>query len=255
MDAPTDSNASAGLPPAIEMAWGLRARPAKGPKPGLTLERIVSAGIKVALTDGLGSVSMSRVAAELGGSTMSLYRYVAAKDDLLQLMVDAALGAAPGAHMPGDGWRNGLERWARAEHAAYRRHPWALRVPMSAPPLGPNNVEWLEDALRCVARTKLTEQQKLSSVLLLSGFVRNVSTLTADLTAGTNSQPASAGYGSMLAELITAERFPALSRAVESGALDDDDDELSSEFEFGLERVLDGIEVLVKSAARRHRTR
>ncbi|MEP7026735.1 MAG: TetR/AcrR family transcriptional regulator, partial [Actinomycetota bacterium] len=69
------------LPHSIGLAWGTGERPRRGPKPGLTLDRIVAAGIKVALTDGLGSVSMSRVAAELGRSTMSLYRYVPAKDD------------------------------------------------------------------------------------------------------------------------------------------------------------------------------
>src|SRR5271156_3032527 len=69
------------LPASIELAWGLGERPRRGPKPGLTLERIVAAGIRVAMTDGLGSVSMGRIAAELGGSTMSLYRYVRAKDD------------------------------------------------------------------------------------------------------------------------------------------------------------------------------
>ena len=83
------------LPASIEAAWGIRERPRKGPKPGLSLPRIVEAAISVAERDGLAAVSMSRVAAELGASTMSLYRYVSAKDELLMLMADAAYGAPP----------------------------------------------------------------------------------------------------------------------------------------------------------------
>src|SRR6478672_10703967 len=85
------------LPPGIALAWGRAERPRRGPKPGLSLERIVAAGIGLAVTDGLGSVSLGRVAAELGASTMALYRYVPAKDDLLTLMVDTAFGPALGA--------------------------------------------------------------------------------------------------------------------------------------------------------------
>jgi AcrR family transcriptional regulator len=230
------------IPPSIELAWGLRAPGTRGPKPGLTLEQIVAAGIEVAATDGLEALSMARVAAQLGVGTMSLYRYVAAKDDLLTLMVDAALDTPPG---DGEGlerdWRAGLTGWAVGVHQAYRRHPWTLRVPISAPPLGPNNVAWLEWALRCLAGTRLSEQEKLSTVLLLSGFVRSVATLTADMT-----EDGGDAYGRLLRGLIDAERFPALQRAVESGALDDDDG-LDAEFRFGLERILDGVDALIRS--------
>ncbi len=139
------------IPPSIQLAWGRRQRPTRGPKPGLTLDRIVAAGIKVAMTEGIGALSMTRVAAELGVGTMSLYRYVAAKDELLTLMVDGALGMPPPAP-PGEDWRSGLRRWAVGVRDAYRRHPWALRVPISAPPMGPNNVAWLENALRALRR-------------------------------------------------------------------------------------------------------
>ena len=64
------------LPASIEAAWGLRERPHRGPKPGLSLARIVEAGVQVAEAEGLAAVSMSRVAAELGAAPMSLYRYV-----------------------------------------------------------------------------------------------------------------------------------------------------------------------------------
>src|SRR5712671_3424045 len=80
------------LPASIEAAWGRRERPHRGPKPGLSLSRIVGAGVRIAEADGLAAVSMSRVAAEVGAAPMSLYRHVASKDELVTLMVDAVYG-------------------------------------------------------------------------------------------------------------------------------------------------------------------
>jgi AcrR family transcriptional regulator len=231
------------IPPSIELAWGRRDVGTRGPKRGLTLARIVEAGIKVALSDGVEALSMARVAGELGVGTMSLYRYVTAKDELLTLMVDTALGPAP-PPAPDEDWRAGLTRWAVGVRVAYRRHPWSLKVPIAGPPLGPNNVAWLDAALGALSATPLSEQQKLSTVLLVSGFVRSESTLTADFAAAAPGQQMMPGYGAMLAQLTDASSFPALHRAIASGALDDDDD-LDAEFTFGLDRILDGVEVLI----------
>jgi hypothetical protein len=184
---------------------------------------------------------------------MSLYRYVAAKDDLLLLMSDTALGAPPPVP-PGPDWREGLTAWAVAVRAAYRRHSWALRVPISGPPLGPNNVAFLEAALKSLANTGLSEQQKLSTVLLLSGFVRNEATLTADIAAGSGGADVMPGYGAMVARLADPLHFPALHQAVASGALDDEDD-IDIEFDFGLERILDGIDVLIRQERKARRAR
>jgi AcrR family transcriptional regulator len=244
------------IPPSIALAWGRRPRATRGPKPGLTLDRIVAAGIKVALTEGIGALSMTRVATELGVGTMSLYRYVTAKDELLTLMVDSALGAPPQAPA-GEAWRAGLTRWAVGVRDAYKRHPWSLRVPISAPPLGPNNVAWLDNALRALGDTPLSEQQKLSTVLLISGFVRNDVTLDLDMTAGAggaDDAQVMPVYARLLANLIEGGDFPALEAAVASGALSDEDDP-DSEFKFGLERILDGVDALIRRTGKRRRTR
>jgi AcrR family transcriptional regulator len=232
------------VPPVIGLAWGLQERPARGPRRGLSLERVVAAGIKVALTEGLGALSMGRVAKELGVGTMSLYRYVAAKDDLLTLMFDAGIGAPPQIDPSLQDWREGLTLWAEGIRAAYRRHPWSLRVPISAPPLGPNNVAWLEAALLAQTNTPLSEQEKLSTTLLISGFVRNEATLSSDLAAGAAGEQVMPKYGDMLLNVLPADGYPALRMALASGALHDDDD-LDNEFDFGLLRILDGVAALI----------
>lgn len=238
-----------GLPASIEAAWGIRERPTKGPRPGLSLERIVRGAVRVAAADGLQAVSMSRVAAELGVSTMSLYRYVAAKDELLALMADLSYEPPPASPGPGESWRDGLSRWAWAELAVFRRHPWVLRIPISGPPVTPNAIAWLERGLDCLGGTGLAEGEKLSVILLLTGYVRNEATLDADISAaqasGATPQEVMGSYGRLLAKLTDPQRFPALHGVIASGVLDEPDDR-DAEFIFGLERVLDGIETLIE---------
>src|SRR5688572_33096520 len=116
-----DEVSDSGLPASLLAAWGRHDRPARGPRPGLSLARIVDAAVDVAASEGLAAVSMNRVAAELGTAPMSLYRYVAAKDELLELMVDAGVGPPPEL-TDGVGWRAGLAAWAQAVRAALRRN-------------------------------------------------------------------------------------------------------------------------------------
>src|SRR6185312_12323348 len=88
------------LPDEVALLWGRRAAPRRGPRPTLA----------VADADGLAAVSMAKVAAELGNSTMALYRHVRSKDELLVLMGDAAIAAPP--DLSGLDWREGLTTWA-----------------------------------------------------------------------------------------------------------------------------------------------
>lgn len=245
--------ASAGLPASIQAAWGLRDRPTKGPKPGLSLERIVDAAVAVAASEGLAAVSMSRVASELDSSAMALYRYVAAKDELFALMVDSVLGPVGMRPDPDEIWRDGLTRWAWHYHDVLREHPWVLRVPLSAPPVTPNQTAWLEEGLGTLRDSGLPEPDKLSVMLLVSGYVRNEATLMADL-----GPPPSASldteimvpWGRLLATLTDAVGFPFLHAALASGAFDQDDDP-DDEFVFGLDRILDGVEAHIEKTRKR----
>jgi AcrR family transcriptional regulator len=238
------------LPASIEAAWGLRERPHKGPKPGLSLPRIVEAGVKVAQAEGLAAVSMSRVAAELGSAPMSLYRYVSAKDELIALMVDAAWGPAPEA-VPGEGWRKGLSRWAWAMRAAFQANAWAVQVPISGLPVRPNEVAWFELGLASLAGTSLTETQKASVIMLLSGYIRAEATTGADIaraiaSSGLSPDDWMASYGRMLATVTDPVRYPAITRFIAAGVFDVHDGP-DDEFIFSLERILDGIETLVRA--------
>ena len=241
----------AAVPGTVAAAWGVRERRHKGPKPGLSLGRIVEAAVRVADTEGLDAVSMGRVAAELGTAPMSLYRHVSAKEELLTLMVDAAWGPAPDGQGPGEDWRAGLSRWAWALRAGARRHPWVVRIPLNGLPIMPNEVAWFENALACLAGTGLSEARKASVIMLLSGYVRNVATTEADIGAaiqasGLDPDQWMASYPRMLAELADPLRFPALTRFIAAGVFDVADDP-DDEFIFGLDRILDGVAVLIEA--------
>ncbi len=235
------------LSPGIAAAWGVKPPPAKGPKPGLTLERIVATAVRIADAEGLGAVSMNRVAKELQTGAMSLYRYVESKQELLALMIDAALGEVPPMPSTGD-WRARLERWAWSTVRSLRAHPWAANAPVAGPPLAPHAVAWFEDALAALAGTGLTADEMPSVILLLSGYVSNHVTVMNQvaesfLKAG---DAAMRGYADTLRALTDAERFPALHAVLAAGVFDRADPP-DAEFEFGLQRILDGIAALIVS--------
>jgi AcrR family transcriptional regulator len=238
-----------GLPASIEAAWGLRDRPQKGPRPALTLPLVVAAGVTVARAEGIGAVSMSRVAKELGAATMSLYRYVSAKHELVELMVDSVFGEPPPVE-PGEGWRAGLARWVWAIVDVYQRDPWIVQVPISGPPITPNAVTWADNALRRLAGTGLSPGEKLAVTLLVANLVRGEMMLALQLAEAYHGPNADnlVDYGGRLSRLIDERRFPAMSEVVASGVFDQPDGE-HDELRFALDRVLDGIEVLIRSRA------
>jgi AcrR family transcriptional regulator len=240
----TDDGKDNALPRSIEALWDLREKVSRKARPGLSLERIVEAAIECADTEGLAALSMAKVAKRLDSATMSLYRHVASKDELQALMVDVAYGEPP-ALGPKVSWRVGLEQWARAFLDVFYRHPWMLQVTISGPPLEPGQLTWLERGLSAIGDTGLRPDEKLSVMLAMIGYVRSTAQLftAAQQDAGDDAEQ-TADYGRTLAKFVDAESFPAITELVESGIFDN---EPVDEFTFGLERMLDGIEMLIRN--------
>lgn len=242
----------------IELLWGAGERPGRGPKPGLSVDRVVRAAIEIADTEGLAALSMRRVAESLGFTTMSLYRYVPGKAELVDLMLDTVVGKPSAARPAAADWRVELAQWARAHLAIFHRHPWALQVVVASPPMGPNNLAWFEAGLRALSATTLTEVEMIYAVLLVNNYVRGAAQVAvgpaqAEKYTGINTQEWGDVYGRFLEQVVDASRYPTLARLVSSGAFaapDEQSEQASDEdFEFGLDRVLDGIEALVRSRA------
>ncbi|WKD36794.1 TetR/AcrR family transcriptional regulator [Streptomyces xanthophaeus] len=237
--------------PAVRLLWGPPpAGPARGPKRGLTLEGIARAGIGIADAEGLGGASMQRVAAELAVTKMALYRYVPGKAELVALMVEGAMPEA--AQSPGGSWRERLEEWARGLLEGLRLHPWLLEATVGVRVMGPRELEWMEQALAALDGCGLTGAEAMDAVVLLAGHVRGIAEQERAAGAGAGSGAAGEGPDAQLAAMLGevmrthGERFPALGTALASAAEHGGRDQA---LEFGLGRILDGLELLMTRRA------
>jgi len=199
------------------------------PARGLTREAIVRAAVALADRDGLDAVSIRRVAAELGARPMSLYSHIAAKDDLLDLMIDAVVGEVVlDGEPPGD-WREALRQIAQRSHAAFVAHPWMLEASGRRGALGPSALRHAEQLLAAVAPLALGARDAWAVAGLLNDYTLGHALRVAHAAAGSSRGRYPA---------IDAETFPHLAGALAAGGLDRDE----ATFAAGLEAVLDGIE-------------
>jgi AcrR family transcriptional regulator len=239
-------------PTGIELAWraaGDAARPPEpgngrkpGPRPGLTLGRIVTAAIEIADREGPNAVSLARVAAALGTVTTSLYRHVRSKDDLVVVMRDAA--AAPPADMPPPDpgrWRESLTALAGQIYDLYRRHPWVLQLPTSGPPNTPNELLWGEHMLRALSQTTLSAHDQLRAVTLISGYVREQARLTLDPMIADGGDAVTGDYFGFLGTVLTPNRYPMFCRLFADQANTGTIGYTDEDFRFGLDRILAGL--------------
>ena len=236
----------------FELLWGMREQPTRGPKPSLSVGQIVQAAIEIADSNGLEAVSMRKVAEGFGVTTMSLYRYVPSKNDLLELMLDAIAAPGPDPSKTPGHWRAALHWWARQNLDVLRRHPWLVRIPLSHPPFGPNNINWMESALRAMEGTALGPEQRMWVLILLSGYVRTQAAQELAFQEGariTGVEPEewSRVYAEMLRKVVEEGEHPALARIVESGVFDVPVQGPDEDFEYGLTLLLDGIEAMINS--------
>jgi len=236
-----DMSSDDALPRALELLWREPATTRRSR--GLSRERIVAAAIELADADGLGALSMARLAERLGCGTMSLYRHVASKDELVVFMLSAFPGPPPS---PRDSdWRRALSDWAVGLWEVYHRHPWVLHAAAAGPPADPGQLAWLEAGLSALRSTGLAERDKVSAVISLLHYVRGAAALAIDSTQ-LGSAADRARYPQILRKVVDPERFPAIAAAVDGGAFDQTAEEEDADFMVGVQRVLDGIDVLVR---------
>jgi AcrR family transcriptional regulator len=245
--APPAQPAAAARPPASRAAGGPARTPAdRGPGDA---ERIVAAAITVADTEGLAALSMRRVAAELGTAPMSLYRHVADKDDLLLQMMNVVFTEIRFVADPADGWRPRLEGSARTMWACFRRHPWlASALSMTRPQLLPAAIPFTEAALAALDGRGLDLDTMFTAHLALLNFVRGMAiNLEAEAEAqavtGLDNEEWLDAQVPQLHDLVPAADYPIFQRLVSQ----EYDFSLDRIFEFGLQRLLDGLATLIRS--------
>jgi AcrR family transcriptional regulator len=249
----TDDRSSAGDPArTLALLWrDPAAVPTRGPRRALDLDDLVAAGVALADEHGLAALTMRRVADRVGVAVMSLYTYVADRDELLDLVLDAVYAQMPRTALADPSWRVRLTAVAEANRELYRAHPWAAEISTLRPPLGPGQVAKYEHELSAFDGCGLDDVTVDDCLTCLLVFVR---ACARDVHAarGRRDAPATdaewwAVAGPLLARVLDADRFP---RAVRvggaAGAAHGSAHDPEHAFGFGLRRLLDGMAGLIE---------
>jgi AcrR family transcriptional regulator len=234
----------------LAVLWRTRDRTART---DLGVDRIVAAAVDLADTEGLDALSMRRVAERLGVGTMSLYTHVPGKAELLDAMVDAVHAGTPRPDDVPGGWRGRLTRIAHDNRDLLLRHPWLLDVSTHRAVLGPHVAAKYDYELRAVDGIGLTDPEMDAVLTLVLGHVRAATRITVDADrtrrrTGLTDEQWWQAAAPFLARVLDPARFPTATRVGAAagqahGAAHDGD----HAFTFGLDRVLDGIDALVRS--------
>ncbi len=228
------------------------ARPEPGTrKARFSREQIAAAALAIADAEGFEAVSMRRIAAELGAGTMSLYRYISAKDDLVALLDDALMGESliPDGELPAD-WREALAAIARQTRSAYLRHPWAVAALQGRAAgghegsFGPNAMRHFEQSLAALDGAPLGTAARLDLLTIVDDYVFGNVLRAGELQSRGAAAPDSertAATIEFLQGLIATGQFPrtaALAGDPAAAALADPA-ALEARFEHGLALLLD----------------
>jgi AcrR family transcriptional regulator len=234
----------------LELLWRMRREPTRGPKPALTVERIVAAALRIADAEGIGAMSMRRVADELGAGAMTLYRYFPGKGELLDVMLDTVYGELPRREVDGD-WRAKLDEVARENRELYLRHPWMLQVAVSRPPLGPHVMAKYEWELSAIEGIGLTDLEMDATIALVNGYVHGAVRTAVEARqviqrSGMTDKEWWLAHVPHLDQIADTKKFPLAAR-VGTAVGNEYDAPYDSEqaFEFGLARLLDGVAALL----------
>jgi AcrR family transcriptional regulator len=217
----------------------------------LTLSRLVAAAVEIADTEGMAELSMRRIAGALGVATMSLYRHVPSREELILAMIDTAIGEVPLPARHPRGWRACVELCARLEWAAFQRHPWlGPTMSINRPQMAPNAMRLTEWVMAAFDGTRVPLPDRMYIQVLIFTFVRGVaSALEPEADAvrdsGLTADQWIESQADTFIAVTNAEPMPHF-RALTSQPFDFD---LTALFEFGLARLLDGLEPFIASFA------
>jgi AcrR family transcriptional regulator len=242
----------------LTLLWEGRSAGQRGPRAKLSVAGIADAAIRIADADGLEALSMQRIAAELGYSTMSIYNHIPSKDLLLEVAADIAAGKPPELDNTGD-FRSAVRQWVAALWAGFQMRPWILRVPLHHAPIGPNQLAWLDRLLQPLLTAGLVGGEARAAALHLTAVVRGTAQISMDMTTAHKTDDGrprtEAELAQVLAELINPQDYPALAavHAAETAGVHSGHEQTEAvpiELSFGVDRFLDGIETWVAAKTR-----
>ncbi len=211
---------------------------------GLSKQRVVVEAVRLADRDGVDGLSMRRLAGALGAGAMSLYHYVANKEELLDAMVDIVFGEI---ELPPEetDWQAAMRRRAMSARRVLARHPWAIGLMESRTSPGPANLRHHEAVTACLRRAGFSALMATHANWLLDSYVYGFALQQSSVPFNTAEELADMTQDVYLPQL-SPEEFPYLHEA--AAALVAAGYDPADEFVFGLDLVLAALEPLRASA-------
>ncbi|MYS80663.1 TetR/AcrR family transcriptional regulator [Embleya scabrispora] len=203
--------------------WLRPERAARGPAPGYDRDTLAAAGVTLADAHGLAAVTMRAVADALGAGPASLYRYIATREELVELMVDRAHSEIRHPE-PGGDWLEDLLGLAHESRRVTLAHPWLLDATATRTPLGPNTVAYLEGALGALSGLEVPYRAKLEAIAVLSAVVTALTrTEITQARAGRTLPQWQQARAAYLTHVATSGQHPHLAAAFAAQNADDDE--------------------------------
>ncbi len=217
-----------------------REQPQVGSGAGLSKQRVVLEALRLADREGVDGLSMRRLAGELGAGAMSLYHYVANKEELLDAMIDVVFEEI---ELPAEGtdWRSAMRQRSASAREVLARHPWAIGLMESRTSPGPAHLRHREAVTACLRRAGFSVVMATHANWLLDAYVYGFALQAASLPFDTADEFADMAEGVFLPQLPPDE-YPYLNES--AAALVAADYDPAEEFAFGLDLVLDALEPL-----------
>lgn len=236
------------------LLWTRPTKAGRGPQPAYSREQIAEAAVRIAEEEGIESVSMRRVAAEIGTKATSLYRYVRSKEELLDLMFDRAMGETPIPALCGK-WRRDLTTIAHHLRAVMKRHPWMMSISAVRSALGPNGLAMTEATLKALDGHGLDADDMMIIATALTTFTRGyaseeIAELQAETRSGLGREQWMLSQAQYVEILRASGQYPLFMRLVDEAKTPHDPKPVQRGFEQALECLLDGIAVRVGKSPR-----
>lgn len=207
---------------------------------GLSKQRVVAEAVRIADREGVEGLSMRRLAGALGAGAMSLYHYVASKDELLDAMIDVVFEEIELPPAEAD-WQSAMRQEAASTRQVLARHPWATSLMESRTSPGPANLRHREAVTACLRRAGFSVVMATHANWLLNSYVYGYALQAASLPFDTADELAGMVDDVYLPQLPPDE-FPYLNES--AAALLAAGYDPTEEFSFGLDLVLAALEPL-----------
>ena len=236
----------------LQLLWrDPAAIPRHGPRQGLSIDAVVDAATELADAEGLEALTMRRVAQSLGVAPMTVYTYVPGKAELLDLMLDAAYGRMARTGTSGQPWRQRVTAIAADNKALFETHPWAATVSTIRPPLGPGQLAKYEHELSAFDGLGLDDITVDDCLAYLLTFIQAAARAAADARdqqrdSAMDDEQWWAANAPLLARVFDEDAYPTAARVGSAaGAAHGGAYHPGHAYEFGLQRVLDGLAALI----------